>query len=192
MSWSNNAAVKRAFWKDAKLSWAGGYFYSTDKPPTPNHRLWNGFVGRTFTFLLRRGNTLKWLFRDGRAHGIYKTQALKPTESRNTFWICDLIPVKLLSITFWHFASVLYLTVVYVRVCIWMCVYEWVYMYECVCKFTLFYPDSGLCSLPTVTFEVYFVSHRSIAVLLLCEYHLWILVYRLRFSVVQLQSFWSI
>lgn len=57
------------------------------QPPTPNHRLWNGSVGRTFTSILRRGNTFRRLFRAGRAHGIVLNTSTKTTESRNTSWI---------------------------------------------------------------------------------------------------------
>lgn len=68
--------VKRAFLEICKAE-LEDIFTPWTKPPTPNHRLRNGFVARTFTFLLRRGNTLNLLFRDGQTHGIVQNTSTR-------------------------------------------------------------------------------------------------------------------
>ena len=98
---------------------AAGYFYSADKPPTPNHRLWNWvLLGRTFTFLLRRGNTSNSVFRDGRAHGIVQNTSTKTTEARNTSWV----PYSFSSCCRLLFASVLFNCWSSISVCVCVCV----------------------------------------------------------------------
>lgn len=128
----------------AELSWRIFLRHEQTSHTKPQTVEW--VCGQDFHFFSRcRGNTLKLLFRDGRAHGtVQNTSTKNHSLEIHPGLLMRFIPFKLSSMTFLTFETVLY-------VC--LCVYV------CVCL--LFYPDSGLCSSSTVTFEVYSASRST-------------------------------